>query len=122
MLPKSKEIAPQDHADHPSLTKGKTLGKSQDLPEVEAQKNLTDMEWMRERMKGGVEDATNSEKSFEQSDNEDPTVKMILSTARLFVRNLTFTCTEDELRGLFQPFGAISQVSGHCSKTGPSYV
>ena len=125
MLPKTKKIGlGVDRADHPVTSlprKDKTPvthGKSQD-PQV--QQGLTDMEWMRQRMKGGVEDAADSEKVFEQSDSddqaekvpgdEDPTVKTILHTARLFIRNLTFTCTEDELRGVFQPFGAISQVS-----------
>lgn len=128
MLPKAKKTAPGlDRADHPVTSpskKGKapvTHGYLQDPQEIVVQQDLTDMEWMRQRMEGGVEDATNSEKLFEQSDSEDqaekvpddedPVVKTILRTARLFVRNLTFTCTEDELRGLFQPFGAVSQVS-----------
>ena len=87
-----------------------------------AQQGLTDIEWMRQRMKGGVVDAERPEKVFEQSDSEeenqrvskekDSTEETILCTARLFVRNLTFTCTEAELRPLFQPFGAVSQVRG----------
>ncbi|KAI9456134.1 hypothetical protein BJY52DRAFT_1204852 [Lactarius psammicola] len=127
MLPKTKKIAPGvDCPGHPVASpskKGKapaTHGKLEDPQETMVQQGLTDMEWMRQRMKGGVEDATISEKLFEQSDSEDqaekipddedPTVRTILHTARLFVRNLTFTCTEDELRGLFQPFGAVSQI------------
>jgi hypothetical protein len=35
----------------------------------------------------------------------------ILSTARLFLRNLTFTVTYEELEELFTPFGPIEQVS-----------
>ena len=74
---------------------------------------------MRQRMKEGVVDVDSPEKAFEQSDSEeesqgvsDPTEETILRTARLFVRNLTFACTEEELRPLFQPFGAVSQVRG----------
>ena len=88
----------------------------------EAQQDLTDLEWMRQRMTGGVGDAHSQENVFEQSGSEeedqraseekDPTEETILRTARLFVRNLTFTCTEEELRGLFQPFGTVSQVRG----------
>ena len=87
-----------------------------------AQQDLTDMEWMRQRMNEGVMDADSPEKVFEQSDSEeesqgvseerDPTEETILRTARLFIRNLSFTCTEEELRPLFQPFGAVSQVRG----------
>ncbi|KAF8259088.1 hypothetical protein EI94DRAFT_1774016 [Lactarius quietus] len=124
MLPKTKNIGPGvDRADHPvasPLKKGKTPVTHEDLQDPQIQQGLTDMEWMRQRMKGRIEDAADSEKVFEQSDSEDqaeeilddedPTVKTILHTARLFVRNLTFTCTEDELRGLFQPFGVVSQI------------
>jgi multiple RNA-binding domain-containing protein 1 len=87
-----------------------------------AQEDLTDIEWMRQRMKEGVVDADGPGKVFEQSDSEEesqgvleeknPIEETILRTARLFVRNLTFTCTEEELRPLFQAFGAVSQVRG----------
>jgi multiple RNA-binding domain-containing protein 1 len=90
-------------------------------PEINAQGYLTDMEWMRQRMKGGIEDIPSPEVHFDQSDDEEqqqkisgdqlPAEETILSTGRLFVRNLTFTCTEEELRGLFQSFGVVSQVS-----------
>jgi multiple RNA-binding domain-containing protein 1 len=91
-------------------------------PEIKAQGHLTDMEWMRQRMKGGIEDIASLEVFFNQSDDEEQEPKIpggqilaeetILRTGRLFVRNLTFTCTEEELRGLFQSFGVVSQVSG----------
>ena len=64
------------------------------------------------------------EKAFEQSHDEEeppaPAVKdppkddakeTILQTSRLFVRNLSFSCTDEELADLFKPFGEISQVS-----------
>lgn len=35
----------------------------------------------------------------------------ISSTRRLFVRNLTFSCTLEELQALFSRFGQIEQVS-----------
>lgn len=92
---------------------------SQNSPE-KVQQNLTDVEWMRQRMRGGLGDSNSPEKVFEQSDNEendqevsnekDPTEETILRTARLFVRNLTFTCTAEELHLLFEQFGPISQV------------
>ncbi|KAI0298964.1 hypothetical protein B0F90DRAFT_1810726 [Multifurca ochricompacta] len=92
-----------------------------DLIGTRVQQDLTDVEWMQQRMKGGVEDASILEKAFEQSDDEeqdqkvsqkrDPTDETILHTARLFIRNLTFTCTENDLRVLFQSFGALSQRS-----------
>lgn len=125
MQPKSKKaVSWVDHVDalQPSAEKESapvSQGVLKDTSEG-AQQDLTDMEWMRQRMKEGVVDADSPEKIFEQSDSEeesqgvseerDPTEETILLTARLFVRNLTFTCTEEELRPLFQPFGVVSQV------------
>jgi multiple RNA-binding domain-containing protein 1 len=127
MLPKTKIGPGVDRADHSVASpskKGKTQVRHENPQEPQNEQGLTDMEWMRQRMKGGVEVTADSEKVFEQSDSEDqavnvlddddPAVKTILQTARLFIRNLTFTCTEDELRGLFQPFGTVSQVSRPC--------
>ena len=42
---------------------------------------------------------------------KDDTKDTILQTSRLFVRNLAFSCTDEELADLFKPFGEISQVS-----------
>lgn len=122
----TKGVASVDQADPLSSSSKKdkapaTQRMLQDPSEAEVQRDLTDMEWMRQRMKGGVEDVASPEKAFEQSDTDeqdlkisekkDPTEETILHTARLFVRNLTFTCTEEELRELFQSFGIVSQVS-----------
>lgn len=113
---------------HTTLTHIKTTSSSSnsnvslvETPE-EAQQDLTDLEWIRQRMRGGIGDVDSLEKPFEQSgsgeevhevaEEKDPTEESILRTARLFVRNLTFTCTEEELRPLFQPFGVVSQVRG----------
>ncbi|KAF4623126.1 hypothetical protein D9613_002318 [Agrocybe pediades] len=93
---------------------------------------LSDLEWMRQRMSNAVD---KEERVFEQDDDEpmaprlaltaaepapplsapaepiDATKETILQTARLFVRNLAFTCTDEELSELFSPFGHIAQ--GH---------
>jgi len=121
MQPKAKTVSRAHHVDPPKQDKApSTQVASQDPPE-EAQRDLTDMEWMRERMRIGLGDADSPDKALEQSDSEeqdqgvsdekDPTEEMILRTARLFVRNLTFTCTAEELNPLFEQFGTISQVS-----------
>ncbi|KAF9556198.1 hypothetical protein CPC08DRAFT_711377 [Agrocybe pediades] len=92
---------------------------------------LSDLEWMRQRMSNAVD---KEERVFEQDDDEpmapslalaaaepapplsapaepiDATKETILQTARLFVRNLAFTCTDEELSELFSPFGHIAQI------------
>ncbi|EJT97112.1 hypothetical protein DACRYDRAFT_72431 [Dacryopinax primogenitus] len=94
---------------------------------------LSDMEWMRRRMTKTL-DADAEWKGFEQSDDEDgaadqpnsgaigvqeqsskeaerhQTAETILSTGRLFLRNLAYTCTSAELQEHFSRFGEIQQV------------
>ena len=73
---------------------------------------------MKQRMSKNVDVI---EKAFEQSDGEgepenhnkdegEPEVHN-KEISRLFVRNLAFSCTDEELADLFKPFGEISQVS-----------
>ncbi|KAI0632765.1 hypothetical protein C8Q77DRAFT_1058693 [Trametes polyzona] len=89
---------------------------------------VSDLDWLKRHMKTSLDEAeAPSEKVFEQSDDEhqsedeegaedksgselDPTHATILQTSRLFLRNLAFTCTEDELRELFERHGEVSQV------------
>ncbi|TFY56626.1 hypothetical protein EVG20_g8855 [Dentipellis fragilis] len=117
----------KDRAKAKAKAKDSTAEASEASSDAEQPEGLSDLEWMRRRMKQGVEE---EEKAFEQSDDEggegveapddttaasledtkDPTKETILQTGRLFVRNLAFSCTEDELRDLFQPFGQISQI------------
>ncbi|KAI0297982.1 hypothetical protein BC826DRAFT_1103303 [Russula brevipes] len=121
MQPKAK-VAPWVDPSASSSEKVKATtaqGGSQDPQE--SQRELTDIEWMQQRMSGRI-DADVPGEVFEQSDGEEqvqavseeksPADETILRTARLFVRNLTFTCTEEELRQLFQPFGTVGWEDG----------
>jgi multiple RNA-binding domain-containing protein 1 len=120
MQPKARKMA-APHSFSPEKDKAPSVRRDSQNPPEEVQQNLTDMEWMQQRMRGGLGDPNSPEKVFEQSDNDendqevsnekDSTEKTILLTARLFVRNLTFTCTAEELRPLFEQFGPITQVS-----------
>lgn len=42
--------------------------------------------------------------------------EMIAETGRLFVRNLSYACTEDDLRELFEPYGPITELHLPISK------
>ena len=57
-----------------------------------------------------VQDVIAAEEAKQPEQPQDPTKETILQTSRLFVRNLAFSCTDDELRDLFLPFGEINQV------------
>ncbi|KAF7296138.1 hypothetical protein MKEN_01429100 [Mycena kentingensis (nom. inval.)] len=106
-----------------ALVEDETMDADDAEPEPEG---ISDLEWMRRRMTGNADKV---EKPFEQSEDEDEVVPAaalpttqpeelpadsakatILQTARLFIRNLAFSCTEQELQELFAPFGDISQV------------
>ncbi|KAL1692422.1 hypothetical protein GGG16DRAFT_51413 [Schizophyllum commune] len=92
----------------------------------------SDLDWLKKHMSKDVDTAG---RAFEQSDDEedaqqkityrllqsnepnddaeppeDPTITSIKQTSRLFVRNLAFSCTSDDLTELFSPLGALSQV------------
>ncbi|KAM5538761.1 hypothetical protein V8D89_007483 [Ganoderma adspersum] len=92
---------------------------------------MSDMDWLKRHTKSTLDPVDALQKAFEQSDDErmeddeggndedsegpaesppDPTKTTILRTSRLFLRNLTFACTEDEIQDLFQPHGDVSQV------------
>ncbi|KAI6118428.1 hypothetical protein F5141DRAFT_1194724 [Pisolithus sp. B1] len=83
--------------------------------------SVSDLEWMKQRMTHQI---SQPEKVFQEDEDqdqnriedaprpqdEDPTKATILQTGRLFLRNLAFSCTDVELRELFQSFGEIDQV------------
>ncbi|KAH9943660.1 hypothetical protein B0H21DRAFT_810303 [Amylocystis lapponica] len=96
---------------------------------------LSDTDWLKRHTKQAIEESEDAvpEKAFSQSDGEgeveamdevddasaaeqadesfeDPTNATILQTGRLFLRNLSFACTETELQELFEQFGEVSQV------------
>jgi multiple RNA-binding domain-containing protein 1 len=57
--------------------------------------------------------ANDEEIPFEGFANEakpDPTIEAIKSSGRLFVRNLPYSATEDDLREHFAPYGALEEV------------
>ncbi|KAI0035542.1 hypothetical protein K488DRAFT_43140 [Vararia minispora EC-137] len=110
--------------------KGKAPAQTEDiLADDQLVEGLSDLEWMQRRMKQIV-GTTGEEKAFMQDEERgtaptmsasggkdlsfteptDASRDAILQTGRLFVRNLAFSCTEEELRELFSVYGDISQI------------
>lgn len=59
---------------------------------------------------------TDPPKQMQQDDEIDASISVkdqVMNTGRLFVRNLCFTCNEQDLQDLFSPFGVISEVVDH---------
>ncbi|KAF7722066.1 Multiple RNA-binding domain-containing protein 1 [Apophysomyces ossiformis] len=54
--------------------------------------------------------ALQNEESENQSNKPANTRELIEDTGRLFVRNLSYFCTEDDLRNLFSKYGTLSEV------------
>lgn len=49
----------------------------------------------------------------QQAEDNEP----VAESGRLFLRNLSYTCTEDEIRGLFEKYGPIAEVHLPIDKT-----
>lgn len=58
-------------------------------------------------------DAGDVEEEVVEEEQPDPIFEAIRSNGRLFVRNLPYTATEDDLRKHFAPYGALEEVSSH---------
>ena len=81
-----------------------------------------DAAWLRRRQLDGVgRTDTSAEEPVRVSKNEggsplvaelqsDPDSQLILSTARLFLRNLPFITTSEDLSQLFEPFGETTEI------------
>lgn len=99
----------------------------QDLPEKKDQKdktqddkdsivnnpNVSDLYYLKTKMESGKEDddikEENAKKEDEKINNKEDNDDIGV-TGRLFVRNLPFSVTEDDLINLFKPFGTLSEV------------
>lgn len=59
-----------------------------------------------------VKETPSAEKDNEENDVEksDPVIEAIQSNGRLFVRNLPYTASEDDLRNHFKPYGSLEEV------------
>lgn len=56
------------------------------------------------------EETLEGEKEQEEEEKPDPTIEAIKTNGRLFVRNLPYSASEDDLRKLFEPFGSLEEV------------
>ncbi|KAG8841554.1 Multiple RNA-binding domain-containing protein 1 [Serendipita sp. 411] len=134
----SSRLKKKKEADDAVNKENKREEEEEEEEEAADQGEVSDMEWMRRRMRASQVDDSDmrEEKMFEQSDEDeddrmqgveeiaqqpkaqqpteevssDPTRDAILSNGRLFVRNLAFSCTEQELSTHFATFGEIEQV------------
>ncbi|CAH8440134.1 unnamed protein product [Heterobilharzia americana] len=62
------------------------------------------------REKGKICNFQSSEKPNWPVKTSEDVVSAILETGRLFVRNLSYNCTEQDLEKLFSPFGSLSDI------------
>ncbi|KIP06573.1 hypothetical protein PHLGIDRAFT_106837 [Phlebiopsis gigantea 11061_1 CR5-6] len=104
-----------------SSEEGADDGEAPDAsPENEA---ASDMDWLKRHTKSSLDISESANQDFVQSDEDmedapaeppksspqDEAKSIILQTGRLFLRNLAFTCTDEELLDVFKPFGEVSQ-------------
>eukprot|EP01041_Mallomonas_annulata_P007130 gene7130-14504_t len=53
---------------------------------------------------------THTENDMNTNDNDDEEDEDVQDSGRLFVRNLPYSCSEDELRELFAPYGPLTEI------------
>ncbi|CEG66678.1 hypothetical protein RMATCC62417_03215 [Rhizopus microsporus] len=91
-------------------SKGKTWGNDDVAPSTEAekQKDEEDTDSSAQVVENDVkDDPMDTDKESEKP--KDPK-DSIAETGRLFVRNLTYACTEDDLKQMFEKYGTLSEV------------
>ncbi|KEP53003.1 multiple RNA-binding domain protein [Rhizoctonia solani 123E] len=124
----ASEIAPNQPASRAAPSDEESLENADQSNVDNAEPTpMSDLDWMRARMKKNLDDEPRVEKAFyqDESDHEaeqtgstdevealaEPTETVpSLQTRRLFLRNLAYICTEDEIRAEFSRFGPIEQV------------
>ncbi|KAH8114829.1 hypothetical protein DFH11DRAFT_1589929 [Phellopilus nigrolimitatus] len=125
----SSQVSTNDDA----LEQSKPLTTSDDAGQSTVEE-LDDLEWMKRRMTKGFTEG-DDEKIFEQEDedgdeggsrkgiklgqpdaagkrefDEPSPADTILQSGRLFLRNLSYSCTQSDIQAYFTPCGTISQV------------
>ncbi|KAI0344215.1 RNA-binding domain-containing protein [Trametopsis cervina] len=120
----------KDGAPEAQTTPSTVSTKSVELPEDPAEalpEPASDADWLKRHMRSSLDTVASSQSAvFDQVEDtmvvdqpEPPTatapsqaddnVTMILQTGRLFLRNLAFSCTEEEIQSLFESFGTVAQ-------------
>ncbi|XP_076939987.1 uncharacterized protein LOC143608990 [Bidens hawaiensis] len=130
--------APQEKDGSKKAKKGKKNSNSEsDKLNENSDKSLSDMDYFKSRVKKDWSDSDDDDAEETENDDDDDEMKEahesdpenpnetedadepssslededdILQTGRLFVRNLPYTATEDDLREYFSKFGNVSQV------------
>lgn len=86
--------------------------------EKENNEELSDMEWLRRRQTLIKSDGTKAHKpqrkeeplDVEKNDTKVDVEDFIMKTGRLFLRNLAYTVSEDDLRGLISKYRTVEEI------------
>lgn len=84
-------------------TKNETLNDDIDVPPSESV--------MQEHSTATVNDISAASENDAADDNGDNTIQAIKESQRLFIRNLSYKVTEEQLYELFKQFGRVEEVS-----------
>ncbi|KAF9432100.1 hypothetical protein BGZ76_011257, partial [Entomortierella beljakovae] len=87
------------------------------VAKVESDEKMEDNETANTESKPKIAQEPPNRPIMLSAEEEEEIAKNLISdTGRLFVRNLPYTCTEDELRKLFEKFGPLSEIHMPISK------
>ncbi|KAL3116486.1 hypothetical protein niasHT_006933 [Heterodera trifolii] len=81
-----------------------------DRTAITKQLSLNKRKKLRHKVKCEIDEEEDEEGGAEEADVDSLIEKQILDTGRLFLRNLPFVCSEEQIRQLFEPFGALAEL------------
>ncbi|CDK28494.1 unnamed protein product [Kuraishia capsulata CBS 1993] len=107
--------------------------ENEDAAEIESTEGMTDLDWLKSRRTRMKEqnDETHEEKELKEKTEvksdvvaqeiepvqkehieteSEKTERIIYETGRLFLRNISYSSSEDDFRDLFSPYGALEEV------------
>nr|CAD2133471.1 unnamed protein product [Meloidogyne enterolobii] len=94
-----------------TFLRGKKLEIDLCKPLPEERKQLTREFTLRKIRKQCAGQSNDEENSKEESSVDKLIEEKIMDTGRLFLRNLPFSCTEEKLKELLEPFGTLAEIN-----------
>jgi len=95
---------PEDIAINPASAENESVA------EIKSSKPVAETSMIEDGPLQKLVSKTTEQPLEEDLDKPDPTIEAIKSNGRLFVRNLPYSATEDDLRAHFAPFGTLEEV------------
>lgn len=106
-----REYMSREEQDVPNFSESENDDLYEDLPIVDVPEGETDDKSQgKDSVPRGEATENTNKPCLPEPSKQTTGAELIAETGRLFVRNLSYSCTEEEIRRLFEPFGALAEV------------